>query len=134
MTNEGKKEKFINDNFPKSHMSKTLIINGTIASKTDADVVNGKAFWADSWETDFSNKTNQDILVCPKTDFIDLSKLSKFKAIIAAEGGLLSHAAIISRELKIPAVIGIGIKNYKKIKTGDKIEMDMNSGKIKILK
>jgi phosphohistidine swiveling domain-containing protein len=53
-------------------------------------------------------------------------------AIITDEGGLLSHAAIVSRELKTPCIIGT--KHATKIlKNGDLVEVDADNGIVKIL-
>lgn len=57
----------------------------------------------------------------------------KAAAIITDEGGLLSHAAIISREFKKPCIIGTKIAT-KVLKDGQKIEVDANKGIIRIIK
>ena len=44
-----------------------------------------------------------------------------------------SHAAIVSREMNIPCVIGTKIAT-KVLKDGDLVEVDSNEGKIRILK
>ena len=59
--------------------------------------------------------------------------LKKIKGIVTNEGGIACHAAIISRELKIPCIIGTKIAT-KVINNGDLIEMDANKGVVKILK
>jgi pyruvate,water dikinase len=54
-------------------------------------------------------------------------------AIITEEGGITCHSAIISRELKIPCVVGVqGLISL--LKDCDKIEVDAYEGKIKLLK
>lgn len=59
--------------------------------------------------------------------------LKEAKAIITDEGGLACHAAIISRELGIPCIIGT--KNATQVlKDGDEVEVDANHGRIKITK
>jgi pyruvate,water dikinase len=45
----------------------------------------------------------------------------------------LSHASIISRELKIPCIIGTKIAT-KVLKDGDLVEVDADKGIVKILK
>ena len=51
--------------------------------------------------------------------------------IITNQGGIASHAAIISRELKIPCIVGT--KNATKIiKTGDIIMMNGRTGDVSI--
>lgn len=58
-------------------------------------------------------------------DFVPLMK--KAKAIVTDEGGLSCHAAIVSREMGLPCVIGT--KNATKVfKDGDMIEVDANKG------
>ena len=51
-------------------------------------------------------------------------------AIVTEEGGITSHAAIVSRELKIPAVVGVqGILDA--VKDGDTVEVDAVHGVVK---
>jgi|GEM_PF-1418058 len=71
-----------------------------------------------------------EILVTSMTriEFVPLMK--KAKAIITDEGGIGCHAAIVSRELGIPCIIGT--KNATKLlKTGQEVEMDLKSGEVK---
>jgi len=58
--------------------------------------------------------------------------MKKASAIITDEGGIASHAAIISRELNIPCIIGTKVAT-KVLKDGDQVEVDANNGVIKIL-
>lgn len=79
------------------------------------------------------NKIDFDILVTSHTDpgWVPLIGLSK--GLIIEYGGILSHASIVSRELGIPAVVGV--KNATKIlKTGDFVEINGNLGSIVIKK
>jgi pyruvate,water dikinase len=55
------------------------------------------------------------------------------KALVCDEGGVTGHAAIVSRELKKPCVIGLHIAT-KAIGMGDEIEVDANHGIVRILK
>lgn len=73
------------------------------------------------------------ILVTPITRPQDTPFLKKFAAIITNEGGILSHIAVVARELKIPAVMSTKIAT-KVLKDGDVVEVDANKGIIKILK
>lgn len=68
-----------------------------------------------------------DILVCGMTlpDYVPAMK--RAAAIVTDEGGITCHAAIISRELKIPCVVGTKIATQA-IKDGDMIEVDANKG------
>jgi len=65
------------------------------------------------------------------TDFMPI--LYKAKAIVTDEGGITCHAAITSRELKKPCIIGTKIAT-KVLKDGDLVEIDANKGVVKILK
>jgi len=56
----------------------------------------------------------------------------KAGAIVADEGGITSHAAIISRELKIPCIVGC-LKSMQVLKDGDLVEVDAEKGIVKIL-
>lgn len=72
------------------------------------------------------------ILITKMTDPGWVFLLATAKGVIAEKGSLLSHTAIISRELKIPSIVGVD-KLLNTIKSGDKIEMDGTTGIIKII-
>ena len=57
--------------------------------------------------------------------------MKKAKAIVTDEGGITSHAAVISRELKIPCVIGTKIAT-KVLKNNDLIEVDADNGIVRL--
>ncbi len=68
-----------------------------------------------------------EILVTEITD-PDWEPIMKIaSAIITEKGGRTSHAAIVSRELGIPAVIGTG-NALTKLKTGELVTVDTSSG------
>jgi len=48
------------------------------------------------------------------------------------QGSLLSHGSIVAREYGIPAVVNVGAAT-KIIKTGQKIQVDGDSGVVRIL-
>ena len=54
-------------------------------------------------------------------------------AIVTDEGGITSHAAIISRELKIPCIIGTKIAT-KVLKDGDLVDVDAKKGIVRKIK
>jgi pyruvate,water dikinase len=68
-----------------------------------------------------------DILVTKMTDPDWVPLMKKAAAIVTDEGGMTSHAAIVSRELGIPAVVGTG-NATKVIKTGMLITVDGSRG------
>lgn len=76
-------------------------------------------------------KMNQgDILVSIATDPDIVPAMKKAAAIVTEQGGVTSHAAIVSRELGIPCVIGTKIAT-KVLKDGDMVEVDANRGVVR---
>ena len=76
------------------------------------------------------NKVKQgDVLVTAMTspDFVPAMK--KVSAIITDKGGLTSHAAIVSRELGVPCVVGTKIAT-KTLKEGRVVTVDGKEGKV----
>lgn len=74
--------------------------------------------------------TSEDIYITTMTHpaMIPLLKLSK--GIVTDEGGVTSHAAIVSRELNIPCLVGT--KDATRVfKTGDYIEIDTYTKSVK---
>lgn len=71
-----------------------------------------------------------DILVSSGTTPDLLLAMRRAGAIVTDTGGLTSHAAIVSRELKIPCVIGTQIAT-KVFKDGDHVEVDIKRGIVK---
>ena len=54
------------------------------------------------------------------------------KGIIAEKGSILSHTAIITRELKKPSIVNVKDATII-LKSGDYVEMDATNGIIKII-
>jgi pyruvate,water dikinase len=54
-------------------------------------------------------------------------------AIIADEGGVTSHAAIIARELEKPCIIGTEIATQA-LEDGEKVEVNAEEGVVNILR
>lgn len=96
-------------------------------------IVQGKAKIILDFEKDFSKMKKGDILVTDETDSAILPLMLKAKAIVTDTGGLLCHAAIVSRELKIPCVVNTKIATMV-LKDGDLVEVDANKGIAKIIK
>jgi phosphohistidine swiveling domain-containing protein len=79
---------------------------------------------------EFSKFKKGDVLVTAMThpEFMQIMKLAS--AIITDEGGITCHAAIISRELGIPCVIGTKIATQV-FKDGDMIKVDAEHGVVR---
>lgn len=81
---------------------------------------------------DMINMKQGDVLVASMTRPEMVPAMKKAAAIVTDEGGVTSHAAVVSREMNIPCVIGT--KNATKVlKDGDKIEVDATKGVVRIL-
>lgn len=74
-----------------------------------------------------------DILISIATnpDIVPAMKLAG--AIVTEQGGITSHAAIVSRELNVPCIIGTKIAT-KVLRDDDEVEVDANKGIVKVLK
>ncbi len=68
-----------------------------------------------------------NVLVVTQTKPIFMPVLKKAIAIVTDEGGILSHAAIVARELNIPCIIGTHYAT-KAFKDGDLLEVDADKG------
>lgn len=79
---------------------------------------------------DISKMDEGDILVSNTTNPTLVPAMKKAAAIIADVGGLTSHAAIVSRELKKPCIIGTKIAT-KVLKDGDMVEVNADEGIVK---
>jgi len=73
------------------------------------------------------------IIVTPMTTPDLVPAVKKAKAIITDEGGLTCHAAIVSREMQKPCIVGTKIAT-KVFKSGDRVELDANRGIVRKLK
>lgn len=93
--------------------------------------VQGKVCVA-SGARDFPRFQKGAILVTSHTtpDYVPLMK--KAKAILTERGGITSHAAIVSREIGTPCIVGIkGLMGS--LEDGDRVEVDANRGIVRKL-
>jgi len=74
-----------------------------------------------------------DILVTGMTrpEFVPI--MNRALAVITDEGGITCHAAIVSRELGIPCIIGTKVATQV-FKDGDLVEVDANKGVVRKIK
>ncbi|UPM43174.1 PEP-utilizing enzyme [Halocatena salina] len=73
-----------------------------------------------------------DVMVAPGTDFDLINAMQRAGAIVTEEGGILSHAAVISRELDIPCLIGVE-KATELLEGGKRVRVDADGGEITVL-
>jgi phosphoenolpyruvate synthase/pyruvate phosphate dikinase len=73
-----------------------------------------------------------EILVTATTNVGWTTLFIKIAAVVTDVGAPLSHAAIVARELGIPAVVGSGNATTR-LKTGDRVRVDGGKGTVEIL-
>ncbi|HEY2600629.1 MAG TPA: PEP-utilizing enzyme [Thermoleophilaceae bacterium] len=73
-----------------------------------------------------------EILVAPVTSPSWTPVFGKVAAAVSDIGGIMSHAAIVAREYRMPAVVGTGDATAR-ISTGDRVRVDGNTGVVTIL-
>lgn len=82
-------------------------------------------------ELDKVKKGNILVTLMTTPDYI--MAMNRSAAIITNDGGITCHAAVISRELGIPCIIGTKFAT-RILKDGDQVEVDADQGIIKVLK
>lgn len=82
--------------------------------------------------SDMAKMNTGDILVSIATDPDIVPAMKKAAAIVTEQGGVTSHAAIVSREMNIPCVIGTKIAT-RVLKDGDRVEVDATKGIVRKL-
>jgi pyruvate,water dikinase len=81
---------------------------------------------------DLSEVRAGEILVCTITSPAWAPIFSKIAATVTDIGGIMSHAAIVSREYGLPAVVGTGTATSQ-IQTGQRLRVDGSTGVVTIL-
>jgi pyruvate,water dikinase len=83
-------------------------------------------------EAQFDSVTEGEILVCQMTNPAWQVLYGKISAVVTDAGGTVSHPAVLAREYGIPAVVGTS-GGTARIRTGDRIRVDGNTGVVEIL-
>lgn len=83
-------------------------------------------------DAEISTVQNGEILVAIMTMPKYLPAMKRAAAFVTDEGGVTCHAAIISREMNKPCIIGTKIAT-KVLKNGMEVEVDADSGVVKIV-
>jgi phosphohistidine swiveling domain-containing protein len=83
-------------------------------------------------DQDMLDMTPGEILVTTSTTPSLMLAVEKAAGIVTDEGGMLCHAAIVSREFDIPCVIGTD-NATRRLRTGDTVDMWAGEGRVKIV-
>jgi phosphohistidine swiveling domain-containing protein len=82
---------------------------------------------------EFDQVRKGDIVVCQMTNPAWVALFTKMAGLVTDAGGVTSHAAVLSREFAIPAVIGTSVAT-RTIKSGDRIRVNGTTGVVEILR
>lgn len=77
---------------------------------------------------------NGEILVTERTDPGWVPLYPSCSGLLIERGSLLSHSAVVARELGLPTIVGISGGLMKKLKTGMRVRLDGARGEVRILK
>lgn len=99
----------------------------SVGEKMDAS---GNAVWI-SEQKDYRKDVSGKIIVTDSFSPNLASLLGSAIGVVSSGGGMLTHAAIIAREQKIPCIVSA--KNIRRIKEGQAIKIDHKSGKILLI-
>lgn len=104
---------------------------GTVVSKGNGKTINGIVkIVLDAHN--ISGFNEGDILVTTMTSPEFVFVMKKAGAVITDTGGLTSHAAIVSRELKKVCIVGTKVATQV-LKNGDEVEVDVEKGVVRIM-
>ena len=74
-----------------------------------------------------------EILVTERTDPGWVPVFPACAGLIIERGSLLSHSAVVARELGIPTIVGVGGDPLARLATGQRVRMDAGRGEVRIL-
>lgn len=95
-------------------------------------IIEGTALVLEHPNDALESELDNFILVTKNTDPAWVYIMSRSLGLISEKGSLLSHTAIIGRELQIPTIVGVRGATQK-IKTGDKIKINATQGTIEFI-
>ncbi len=76
---------------------------------------------------------NGEILVTSRTDPGWVPLYPSCSGLLIERGSLLSHSAVVARELGLPTIVGISGGLMKKLKSGQKVRVDSRIGEVRII-
>ncbi len=113
-------------NIIKVEVVSTILAQGMGLGKT---IAHGNSIFANTPEEAINKINKGDILITSMTDRDYMEAIEKCGALITEEGGLTSHAAIVSMSLGIPVILGVsGV--FEKLRENETITVDPRRGLI----
>lgn len=103
---------------------------GVVRGKVKIITSNPESF--DRIQDEFAKMQKGDILVAETTSPEYMPALAKAGGVVADQGGLLSHAAVVSREFGVPCIVAAKYAT-KIFKDGDMVEVDADAGVVRKL-
>jgi rifampicin phosphotransferase len=82
-------------------------------------------------EDEFDRIHAGDVLVCPSTSPVWSALFASVGALVTDAGGVLSHAAIIAREYRVPAVVATG-NATELLRDGQQVTVDGATGVVQL--
>ncbi len=108
-------------------VSTSIVLRGMVAVRPERRKISGVALVLTEFNphADFRDK----ILVARHTDPGWTIVFPLLRGLVIERGGMLSHAAIVARELNIPCIVGVE-EATRVVGDGDTIHMDLDSGEV----
>lgn len=108
-------------------ISISRVLRGMVAARPQSGRISGTALVLTEFDpnADFHGK----VLVTRHTDPGWTIVFPLLRGLIVERGGMLSHAAIVARELNIPCIVGVE-EATKLTRNGETIHMDLDSGEV----
>jgi len=124
-----KAKQFLKQNYKSEVVKNSKELKGQVAC---VGMARGKVKIVNT-PSDMVKMKQGDILVSIATTPDIVSAMRKAGAIVTNTGGITSHAAIVSRELNVPCVIGTKFATQV-FKDGDMVDVDANKGIVRRIK
>ncbi len=126
----GKESEFVWNYFKqqREELTSKSVIEGMVASRGEGKrKIRGRVRILYDPSKDYFEQGEILVTGMTRPEFVPLMK--KALAIITNEGGITTHAAIVSRELKTPCIVGTKIAT-EVLRTGDMVEINLDNGTI----
>lgn len=114
-----------------TNMYSECTLKGRVASKAPTEL-KGRVYKCADDLVDIRNHELK-FFVAQDTSISDMPLITMADAVLTEHGGLLSHAAIVCRELGKPCIVAIRCL-YDSVDAGDMIALDFSTGTVKVIK